>query len=99
MDPEPGATPFHRCPHHHLRVLPERPELRYIDYDAASANVDKVTLADTKKVLLVTDPGAMDAANERSRTGRISHSQRVEDEDAWENVPVGRLFLVSVWPM
>jgi hypothetical protein len=87
--PEPGATPL--CIDVRtitFGVLPERPELRYIDYDVKlSANVDKVTLADTKEGLFgYRTPGAMDvAANERSKNwgGHILNSQRQEDEDAW----------------
>ena len=69
-------------------VLPQRPEIRYIDYDIKlSAYIDEITLADSKegtfgyRTVGSTD---VDAAKRSEKWGgHILNSERDKDEAAW----------------
>lgn len=69
-------------------VLPNRPEMRYIDYDiTVTAVADKVLFADTKEGSFgYRTPGSMDVtAVERQASwgGHILNSSQETDEDTW----------------
>ena len=87
--PEPGTEPL--CTDIRtitFGVIPERPEIRYIDYDVKlTAFTEKVTLADSKEGTFgYRTPGSMDVdAKTRSDSwgGKILTSEHLEDEAAW----------------